>query len=130
MLNRVGIAQSVAVLRNGLNTKIEDFQSQMSWSGELSLFSFARALLHGNKILIIDNLIVPEEAELRIIDLLARDFTDVTVLISAHAKSSLLTICHNLGRFENGSLLRATLDKVTYHTPVYQSDNNEFMKNI
>ena len=129
VLNRVGVAQSVAVLRNGLNTKIEEFPRQMVWSGEMVLFSFARALLYGNKILLIDNLIIPEDAELRIIDLLAQDFTDTTVIISAHAKSSLLTVCPNIARFEEGILRRATLDKVPYHTS-YQLDGNEFGKNI
>jgi ABC-type multidrug transport system fused ATPase/permease subunit len=129
VLNRVGVAQSVAVLRNGLNTKIEEFPRQMVWSGEMVLFSFARALLYGNKILLVDNLIVPEDAELRIIDLIARDFTDTTVIISAHAKSSLLTICADIARFEDGVLRRATLDKVTYHTS-YQLDGNDFGKNV
>ncbi len=129
VLNRVGVAQSVAVLKSGLNTKIEEFPRQMVWSGELVLFSFARALLYGNKILLLDNLIIPEEAELRIIDLFAHEFVDVTVIISAHAKSSLLTVCSDIVRFENGVLRRATLDKITYHSS-YQADGSEYGTSI
>ena len=129
VLNRVGVAQSIAVLRNGLNTKIEEFPKQMVWSGEMVLFSFAKALLHGNKIVILDNLILPEDAELRIIDLIERDFNETTIIISAYAKSSLLMQCDNIARFEEGKLRRATLDKMTYHTTV-QAETNEFGKSI
>lgn len=130
VLNRVGVAQSVAVMRNGLNTKIDEFPNQMVWSGELILFSFARALLYRNKIILIDNLIVPDDTELRIIDLIERDFTDVTIIVHAHAKSSLLTLCADVARFEEGILRRATLDKITYYTPTIQYEGADFVKNF
>jgi ABC-type multidrug transport system fused ATPase/permease subunit len=116
VLNRVGIAPSVALLRNGLNTTIEEILNPLVWSGELVFFSFARSLLQENKILLIENIPVSEEIELRINDLIHREFSNATVLICASAKSSLFNICHHLARFENDSLRRASLEKTAYHS--------------
>ncbi|KAB8040584.1 ATP-binding cassette domain-containing protein [Silvanigrella paludirubra] len=128
VLNRVGIAQSVAVLRNGLNTKVDDLPKQMLWSGEILFFSFARAILFSNKILLVDNLILPEEMELRIIDLLSTEFKDVTVIFSIHLKSKLLSICDDVARFDKGILRRATIEKLNYTNINSHGDISELTK--
>ncbi|APJ03867.1 ATP-binding cassette domain-containing protein [Silvanigrella aquatica] len=129
VLNRVGVAQSVAVLRNGLNTKIEDFPRQMYWSGEMILFSFAKALLYKNKIVLIDNLILSEDAEQRVVDLLLQDFINATVLIAAHPKSILLSVCSNIINFEGGQAQRVQGEKFSYYPPV-SYENGDYSKNI
>ncbi|KAB8033384.1 ATP-binding cassette domain-containing protein [Fluviispira multicolorata] len=118
VLNRVGIAQPVAILRNGLNSKIEEFPNQFIWSGELILLSFAKALLHANKVLLLDNLSIPEEIELRIIDLIEREFLDATILISTDSKSPLLQLCPDIIRIDNGEMVRISVDKNSYHIPI------------
>ena len=85
------------MLRNGLNTKIEELPKQMLWSGETVFFSIAKALLQNNKILLIDNIVLTEEGRLRLIEILIREFAEVTILISVHAKSKLLSICSEVG---------------------------------
>jgi ABC-type multidrug transport system fused ATPase/permease subunit len=114
-LNRVGVAQSVALLCNGLNTKIENFPKHMSWTGEFILFSFAKTLLHKNKVIFIDNLTLTEEAEIRIIELLNRELNDATILISAPVSSGLFKICHEVAKVENEMLTHIPLIKSPQH---------------
>ncbi|BBH53311.1 ATP-binding cassette domain-containing protein [Fluviispira sanaruensis] len=118
VLNRVGMSQSVAVLRNGLNSKMDEFPTQLLWSGELVLVSFAKALLHGNKILLLDNVSVPEEIEMRIIDLIEHEFLETTILISTDAKSPLLQLCPDVICIENGEMHRVNAEKGNYHLPI------------
>ncbi|WP_186644741.1 ATP-binding cassette domain-containing protein [Fluviispira vulneris] len=122
VLNRVGMAQSVAILRNGLNSKMDEFPNQLLWSGELVLISFAKALLHGNKILLLDNVSVPEEIEMRIIDLIEREFVDSTILISTDAKSPLIQLCPDVICIENGEMHRVNAEKGNYHIPISYED--------
>lgn len=127
VLNRVGLAQSTAVLRNGLNTKIEDLPRQVLWSGEIVFFSLAKALLQNNKIILIDNVILAEESELRFIEILLRECPDATVLISVHAKSKLLSICNDVGQFEKGLLRRVAVDKFDYNQVLNNQTINEYL---
>ncbi len=127
VLNRVGVAQSIAVLRNGLNTKIEELPKQMLWSGETVFFSIAKALLQNNKILLIDNIVLTEEAELRLIEILIREFAEVTILISVHAKSKLLSICSEVGQFEKGILRRVHIDKFNFNQMLNNQSINDYM---
>ncbi|WGL60003.1 ATP-binding cassette domain-containing protein [Pigmentibacter sp. JX0631] len=115
VLNRVGVAQSIAVLRNGLNTKIEDLPKQMLWAGETIFFSIAKALLQNNRILLIDNIILTDESELRLIEILLREFSTATILLSVHSKSKLLSICNEVGQFDKGLLRRVNIDKFDYN---------------
>ncbi|MGY3804703.1 ATP-binding cassette domain-containing protein [Pigmentibacter ruber] len=127
VLNRVGVAQSIAVLRNGLNTKIEDLPKHMLWSGETIFFSIAKALLQNNRILLIDNIILTEESELRLIEILLREFATATILLSVHSKSKLLSICNEVGQFEKGILRRVSIDKFDYNQMLNHQVINDYI---
>ncbi|RDB35858.1 MAG: ATP-binding cassette domain-containing protein [Spirobacillus cienkowskii] len=120
-LNRVGVAQSVALLCNGLNTKIEDFPKHMIWTGEFILFSFAKTLLHKNKVIFLDNLTLTEEAEIRILELLNRELNDATILISAPVSSGLFKICHEVAKVDNEMLT---------HIPLIRSQQQPFSSDL
>lgn len=101
-LNRVGLAQAVAILRDGMATPMNALPEEMLWSGEVVLFSMARCLLHKQKIILIENFVTSDEIEQKICEILAREFTQSTVVISTDNNSAYLNFASDVWCIEGG----------------------------
>lgn len=104
VLHRVGLAQSVALMRDGMATCMNALPEEMLWSGEVILFSLARCLLHKQKIILLEKSLASEEIEQRICEVLAREFTQVTVIISTESSPAYLNFASEVWSVEGGQL--------------------------
>ena len=87
ILDIIGASKNIALLKNGIDSKISEFIHENFWTQEIILLSFARCILNKNKIIFIEHLDVSEEFEKKLTQIIQIFMSDRIIFLSYENKS-------------------------------------------
>lgn len=124
VLNKVGLTQHVALLKQGLSTLMDEVPKEMYWSGEVILFSLARCILNQNKIICIDHIEISEDVEQKICNIVETELKNCTVIFTSD-NEKFKNLCSMIYSEHEGQYPSNLLNDANNSMPVTNHEESE-----